>query len=77
VKKVLAVGQLAVKLAKGRGNERAAYEKFSELMATDAPPREDITSQELVTRVRKWSEGEHAASTRASWYDSHLTPLLA
>src|SRR5579883_2722248 len=65
-------------LAKGKDNKNAAYEKFYELMAAEGktPPARDLTLAELVAKFRKWSEAEHAATTRV-WYESHLKPLLA
>ena len=39
-------------------------------------PSKDLTLEELVAKFRKWSEGEHAESTRV-WYESHLKPFLA
>ncbi len=65
-------------LAKGLENKTQAYEAFYALMATDGrlPPSKSMTLAELVAQFRKWSESEHAESTRV-WYESHLKPFLA
>ena len=67
-----------VKLAKGKENKGEAYEAFYKLMAAEGrmPPPKDLTLGELVAKFRVWSEGEHAANTRA-WYEAQLKPLLA
>lgn len=73
----ITLGGRQKRLAKGKDNKQAAYEAFYALMAADGqlPPAKELTLAELAARFRKWSEGEHAESTRV-WYESHLKPLL-